>query len=48
MRRVCRVADKHIDMQECVELAYRYAREVEHSDVNLGILMEWLDEEMQE
>lgn len=36
------LADKHIEWEECVELAYRYAREVEHSDENLDILEEWL------
>ncbi len=33
-----------ISLQECVELAYRYAREVEHSDENLNFLEEWLQE----
>lgn len=43
---MCRwfLADKNISWQECVELAYRYAREVEHSDENLNILEEWLQE----
>lgn len=36
------LADKNISWWECVELAYRYAREVEHSDENLNILEEWL------
>ena len=40
------MADKHIDMQECVELAYRYAREVEHSDENLNVLEECFNSEM--
>ncbi|MDD7024328.1 MAG: flagellin lysine-N-methylase [Oscillospiraceae bacterium] len=39
---------KQLELQEVTELSWKYAREVEHSDVNLGILMEWLDEEMQE
>lgn len=41
---MCRwyLADKHISPQQCVELAYRYAREVEHSDANLNYLEEWL------
>lgn len=37
-------ADKHIEKQDFVELAYRYAREVEHSDDNLNLLEEWLQE----
>lgn len=39
-------ADKHIDKQECIRIAYRYAREVEHSDENLISLEEWLLEKM--
>ncbi len=38
------LADNNISWQECVELAYRYAREVEHSDDNLNLLEEWLQE----
>lgn len=38
------LADKYINWEECVELAYRYAREVEHSDDNLNLLEEWLQE----
>ncbi|MBO5229009.1 MAG: flagellin lysine-N-methylase [Lachnospiraceae bacterium] len=34
---------KSIDMEECIRLAYRYAREVEHSDDNLNTLEEWFD-----
>lgn len=37
-------ADNHIDKQDFIELAYRYAREVEHSDDNLNLLEEWLQE----
>ena len=33
---------KQIDKKTCIELAYRYAREVEHSDNNLNMLEEWL------
>lgn len=40
------LADKYIDKQECIRLAYRYAREVEHSDENLISLEEWLLEKM--
>lgn len=40
------LADKYIDKQECIRLAYRYAREVEHSDENLVGLEEWLLENM--
>ncbi len=39
-------ADRHMDMQECIRMAYRYAREVEHSDENLNLLEEWLMEEV--
>lgn len=44
---MCRwfLADKQIDMQDCIELAYRYAREVEHSDENLNFLEESLNGE---
>ncbi|MBR6627318.1 MAG: flagellin lysine-N-methylase [Lachnospiraceae bacterium] len=43
---MCRwfLADKYIEMEECVKLSYRYAREVEHSDDNLIMLEEWLME----
>lgn len=40
------LTDKNIDWQECVKLAYRYAREVEHSDDNLNTLEEWLQENL--
>lgn len=33
-----------ISREKCVELAYRYAREIEHSDENLDLLEEWLQE----
>ncbi len=33
---------KQITKEECIRLAYSYAREVEHSDVNLNLLEEWL------
>lgn len=39
-------ADKNIDWQKCVQLTYRYAREVEHSDENLICLEEWFLETM--
>lgn len=44
---MCRwfLADKYIDMRDFVELAYRYAREVEHSDENLNFLEECLSGE---
>ncbi len=43
---MCRwnLADNNSNWQDCVELAYRYAREVEHSDINLNLLEEWLTE----
>ena len=40
------LSDKHIDKQDCIRIAYRYAREVEHSDENLVSLEEWLLEKM--
>lgn len=45
---MCRwfLADKYIDMRDYVELAYRYAREVEHSDENLIFLEECLNGEV--
>ena len=44
---MCRyiLADNIIDKHEWVQLAYRYAREVEHSDDNLNLLEEWLQNE---
>jgi len=33
-----------LTMDDVIEMAWRYAREVEHSDDNLGILEEWLQE----
>lgn len=36
------LAGKQFTMQDCIRLAYRYAREVEHSDENLNMLEEWL------
>lgn len=41
-------ADKNIDGREVVELSYRYAREVEHSDENLICLEEWFLETMEQ
>ncbi len=32
--------NKQISLEECIEISYRYAREVEHSDDNLNILEE--------
>lgn len=37
-------SDKNIDKHDWVELAYQYAREVEHSDDNLNLLEEWLQD----
>ena len=44
---MCRyfLADNIIDKHEWVQLAYRYAREVEHSNDNLNLLEEWLQNE---
>ena len=36
------LAGKKMDMQACIRMAYRYAREVEHSDENLNLVEEWL------
>jgi len=38
------LADKNISWQDCIALTYRYAREVEHSDENLNMLEEWLQQ----
>ena len=38
--------NKHISLEECIELSYRYAREVEHSDDNLNILEEMFMERL--
>ena len=35
---------RKMDLDECIRLAYRYAREVEHSDVNLQCMEEWFME----
>ncbi len=40
------LSDKKMDFEECIRIAYRYAREVEHSDENLITLEEWLLERM--
>ena len=32
----------NLSMDDVIEMAWRYAREVEHSDVNLEIMEEWL------
>ena len=44
---MCRwfLTDKHIDKRDWIELAYRYAREVEHSDENLNLLEELLQQQ---
>lgn len=34
---------KRMTMEECIEICYRYAREIEHSDENLNILEEIFD-----
>lgn len=46
---MCRwyLSDKTITFAEWTELAYRYAREVEHSDDNLNLLEEWLQRKHQ-
>lgn len=44
---MCRgiLTDKAIDIQDYIEVAYQYAREVEHSDDNLNLLEELLQQE---
>lgn len=32
---------KKLTKENCISLAYRYAREVEHSDINLNVMEEW-------
>lgn len=39
--------NKHINLNKCVEISYRYAREVEHSDDNLNILEEMFMDRLQ-
>ena len=34
-----------LTMEDVIQMSWRYAREVEHSDENLGILEEWLQGE---
>ena len=36
---------EHITFADCVEITYRFTREVEHSDINLGIMEEWFIDE---
>lgn len=38
--------DKHMTLDKCIEISYRYAREVEHSDDNLNILEEMFMERL--
>lgn len=33
---------KKVSLEECIRVAYRYAREIEHSDLNLNDLEQWL------
>ena len=38
---------EQITFNKLVEITYRFTREVEHSDINLGILEDWfIDEDM--
>lgn len=39
--------NKHINLNKCIEISYRYAREVEHSDDNLNILEEMFMDRLQ-
>ena len=33
-----------LSREDCIQVAYRYAREIEHSDENLNLLEEWLND----
>ena len=33
-----------LSREDCIQIAYRYAREIEHSDENLNLLEEWLND----
>lgn len=37
--------NKSVTLDDCIRVAYRYAREVEHSDINLNIMEEWFYKE---
>ena len=37
---------RQIEEEECIRIAYRYAREIEHSDLNLNALEQWLMDRM--
>lgn len=37
---------KKINLKDCIKMAYRYAREIEHSDLNLNDLEQWLMDRM--
>lgn len=39
---------KKTGFEDMVETAYRYAREVEHSDLNLEVLERWLEKNKRE
>lgn len=43
---ICRwlLGGKEITLNQCIDITYQYAREVEHSDENLKMLEEWLME----
>ena len=38
--------NKKLSQDECIVIAYRYAREIEHSDLNLNDLEQWLMDRM--
>lgn len=40
------IQGKKISLDDCIKVAYRYAREIEHSDLNLNDLEEWLMDRM--
>ncbi|MBE5929378.1 MAG: hypothetical protein E7267_08510 [Lachnospiraceae bacterium] len=41
------VQGKNLSFDECIRVAYRYAREIEHSDLNLNDLEQWLMDRFQ-
>ena len=35
--------DRELDMEDVIEIVYRYSRELEHSDLNLQRMEMWMD-----
>lgn len=40
-----KIQGETLEWEDCVDIVYRYAREIEHSDNNLNALEEWLTDE---